>query len=574
MRRKASKISWGSAAAALFVLAAGSVFLTIVWEATSQPDEVDSGYGAAGDEGAEQEELSRQSEAITSRPGESGRDEREATFFDEGNGRSGDRAKEDSAERAAAAADWGADSDPLLVDMAAGGEGEDSLLIEIIRGDQQSQYVPDQDVDSQPSQPASVIELGAVLEVPAPVGEGAVSPVFGLPGRKTEHFTIYSQLSEQATVDIALRLEAMYDYYAERFSDVYSPIPFEKSVFLFNNRASFVAAGGHPTMPGQFMSGGDGAGARLMMIFQEGNIGAFMSSCPLMYHEGFHQFQAIEISEGGNPARQWPLWLDEAYATVFNNIVWTGDGWVDGMIRLEYADSSTNSADGFIKLDKLLSITGAEWHQMTNAGQIWPVYMEGMSLIYFLNNANNGRHSSLLDNYVEQLSTGKDASRSARRIAALQSSFGRWHRKSMNIHITGAKYYEVLTALATSQLARAHAKGQRFLSGGDFLDKARASQLRMAPVGDDQWLPDSLRQELLYYHNSLTASHQAFKFEITYATMGAKPVLRVSQPRFGLILEGTFELDGDGNVESVDVEYIKCPSLDLAIAKKKVGTRD
>ena len=144
----------------------------------------------------------------------------------------------------------------------------------------------------------------------SPVGRKAVRPVRGMNAHVTEHYVIYSQLSDETTYDVARRLEAMYDYYAKRFSEVYSPINFDKLVLLFNNRGDFVTAGGHRTMPGQFMSGGDGFGARLMMIFHEDNIGGFMSSCPLMYHEAFHQFVALEISQAGNINRQWPLWLD------------------------------------------------------------------------------------------------------------------------------------------------------------------------------------------------------------------------------------------------------------------------
>lgn len=403
-------------------------------------------------------------------------------------------------------------------------------------------------------------------------GGGDLPPIFGMPGRTTEHYMVYSQLSEESTYDLACRMEALYDYYADRFSEVYCPIPFPKLVFLFNNRESFVAAGGHPTMPGQFMSGHDQVGARLMLIFHEVNIGAFDISCSLMYHEAFHQFKAIEISQAGNINREWPLWLDEAHATVFNNIIWTGDGWVDGILKVEYATSATESLPAFVPLRDLLNITGAQWHQLTDQGAIWPVYMEGMSLVYFLNHADNGKYRSLLATYVQQVSTGQDAAGTTTRIMALEPQFFRWLSRYMNPHISGAKYYEVFTATATSHLARAHARGQRFTSGEDFLARARADQLDLPPLGDSQWLPDTLRQEITYYYDRLTDWYQPFAFEIEYPRGGGNPVTHVRQPRFGLELRGAFELDDDGNVVSVDVEYVKCPSINLVVAKAMVGT--
>ena len=365
----------------------------------------------------------------------------------------------------------------------------------------------------------------------------------------------------------------MYDYYAKRFRDVYSPINFPKQVFLFNNRQDFVAAGGHRFMPGVFMGGGDNVGARLMLIFNEGNIGSFMSSCPLMYHEAFHQFVAIEISQAGNVNRKWPLWLDEAYATTFNNITWTGDGWVDGNARNEIVASAMDSRSSFIPVRKLMDISGETWHELTGKGKIWPIYMEGWSLVFFLNHASRGKYRPLLATYVEQVSTGQDSSATRRRIIALQETFSRWVRRDLHLHMTGAKYYEIFTAMATSHLARAHARGQRFESGDDFLAMANSRMLNLPPLGDDQWLPDTLRQEMLWYHNSLTQSYQPFKFTIEYPSGGGLPVIHVAQPRFGLVMKGTYRLDNDGKVERVKVDYVRCPSIDLVKAKKAVGAR-
>ena len=434
--------------------------------------------------------------------------------------------------------------------------------------------------DDEPAEPEAVDlppvqQIEDVLVVEPPEEEPPEPErLFGMAGQRTENYVIYSQLSAGATADLALRLESMHAYYVEKFADSYFPIEFPKVVVLFNNRESFVAAGGHPFMPGQFMGGHDGNGARLMMIFQEGNIGAFMSSCPLMYHEAFHQFNAIDISQAGNINRAWPTWLDEAYATNFNNLTFTGDGWVDDHAMFAYAASAMDSVGSFMPLRELVTIDGARWHELTNEGRIWAVYMEGWMLVHFLNNGEGGRHRQLLADYVRQISNGLDSTQSLRRIVALQSRFERWFRQSVNLHMTGAKYYEILTRMATSLLARAHARGQRFTSGADFLAKANSGQLNLPGPGQDQWLPDTLRQEMLYHHRMLTESNQAFIFEVVYPAGGGLPTIHVDQPRFGLVMEGSFELDEDGKVLSVDCEYVECPSIDLVKAKQIVGTTD
>jgi len=391
-------------------------------------------------------------------------------------------------------------------------------------------------------------------------------------GYATPHYTIYSQLSDENTWDIAHRLEAMHAYYAARFSNVYRPSNKPKRVFLYNNREDFVAAGGHPTMPGQSMGTFDGQGPKLMMIFNEDSIGAFMSSCPLLYHEGFHQFTATEIM--GNSRRQWPLWLDEAYATTFNNITWTGDGWVNGHIRMEYAVSVISSAGSFIPMRNLLGISSRSWHRLTSQGRIWPIYMQGMMLVHFLHYADDGKYRPLIDEYVKQVSNGEDSTETIKKILGLQAEFDEWFRANADPHMTAGKYYEILTAMITSHVARAHACGQKFASGKDFMNKARRNRLKMPSHDSPNWLPDTLRQELLFYHSMLRESHNPFDIEITYPEGGGTPMVRVYQPRFALELQGNFELDSDGKVANVAVKYTKCVSLNLAEAKRVLGVLD
>lgn len=431
-----------------------------------------------------------------------------------------------------------------------------------------AEQAPGQDTAVKPPDESAPVPPNEI--VPTPTEEPKSSNE--LRGYSTKHYIIYTQLSEEKTRDLAHRLEAMYDYYSDMFSGVCHPDDKPKEVYLYNNRADFVAAGGHPTMPGQSMMG-PGGRPRVMMICNEDSIEAFMTACPLLYHEGFHQFVSTNIAGRGH--QQWPLWLDESFATNFNNITWTGDGWVEGNLRIEYALSATSSTGSFIPLTQLLNISNRAWQRKAIQGTIWPIYMEGMSMVYFLCFGNDAKNRPLLINYVKQVSSGNDSNASAQKIVALQSEFVNWFQTKMNPHITGAKYYEIFTAMVTSQLARAHARGQRFESGKDFLLKVESNKLSMPSIDEPDWLPDSLRQEILFYFKTLTLSYDPFKFNIEYPADGGTPVVHVSQPRFGLELKGTFNLDESGKkVAKVDVKYVRCPSLDLREAKRIAGTKD
>jgi len=424
----------------------------------------------------------------------------------------------------------------------------------------------------------------ALLTAPAcrpqpPFGYEPLQPVFNLPGVRTEHYFIYSQMADETTYDLALRLEALYQYYARRFADEYFPIDFPKQVFLFNNREDYVAAGGHATMPGLFMGGHDEVGARLMAIAYDTNFGALtMLTCPLLYHEAFHQFVAVEISQAGNVNRNWPTWLDEGHGTLFNNLIWTGDGWIDDALTVSYIYSAAESVPGFIPLQDLINVSGEGWHQLLAEGRVWPVYMQSMSLLHFLYYAQDGKHRPLIDAYVRQASTnvnGQAAADLADKIIAMEPEFLDWFKANMlmpdgspNLRVTGAKYYEAMTAMATSYLARAHARGQRFTDAQDFLNAAADNKLRLAPLGDSQWLPDTLRQEMLWWLDQLAQSHGPIEITLERSAPSDPPAIIVSQPAFGLVLKGSFSLDDQRRVADVNVQFLSCPSVNLTKAEE------
>jgi hypothetical protein len=427
-------------------------------------------------------------------------------------------------------------------------------------------------------------------------GYTELDPIFDLPGMRTEHYSIYSQMTPETTYDIALRCEALYDYYADRFAEEYSPIDFPKLMFLFNNREDFVAAGGHPTMPGLFMGGHDdtGVGARFMMITNDGNWGALVQmSCPLLYHEAFHQFVALEISQAGNSNRNWPTFMDEGHGTLFNNLMWTGDGFVDGLFTRDYLYSAVENRPNFIPFDQLLNVDGAGWHQLLAEGKVWAVYMQSMSVLHFLYYAEDGKYNELIETYVNQVSNdanGEATKETAEKIIALEEEFLVWFDANMyypeelcavdengepvvtpNFRVTGAKFYEAMTAMAMSQLARTHARGQDFETGEAFFASAQADELDVAVIGEEQWLPDSLREEMIWWYDLLGTSHGEIGVELTYSAVDGTPELVVSQPKFGLILKATCTMDADGNVEDVAVEYVECPSINFVEAERLVN---
>ena len=240
--------------------------------------------------------------------------------------------------------------------------------------------------------------------------------------------------------------------------------------------------------------------------------------------------------------------------------IFTGDGTVEGTIRPAVYYSLLESAPQFEPLSEFFKIDSAEWYRRTGNGTVWASYMQGWSLVHFLRHADNGRHSKLLDDYIADVAAGRDTASAQRKIIALESRYKRWIN-GLTFSDEHTKFYEALAGILTSHLARAHAEGQRFDDGDDFLQAFREGTLKMPPSGDANWLPPSLRSSGLWYLTQMDAAYGACDVEIGYRN--GRPGLRLTHSSAGIDLRGMFTLESDGEVESVDVTWLRTPPDDL-----------
>ncbi len=378
---------------------------------------------------------------------------------------------------------------------------------------------------------------------PLVVDEAMAPTLFGLQGIDTGKYHVYSQQNKRTTADIAFRLEAMNERYHALFEDVCNETNVTGKVFVFTDRNAMTAAGGHPFMPGAFLYTNDEVGPRLL-IRSSGQ--ADIPFWELLNHEGWHQFCALHITPG------MPLWLDEGMAMYLGYGILTGDGTVEGTMRPAVYYSLLESAPQFEKLEDFMKITNVEWHERASNGTVWPSYMQAWSLVHFLRRADGGRYSDILDDYIADVSAGRDARSSQRRIIALEGRYSRW-LKSLTFSDEHAKYFEAITGILTSYLARAHAQGQRFRDADEFVDAFRRDRLKLPEQGQADWLPPSIRTDGMWYLDQMEAAYGPCEIEIV--NRSGKPSIRLRHDAAGIDLQGSFTLDDDA-VESVTVKWL------------------
>jgi hypothetical protein len=310
------------------------------------------------------------------------------------------------------------------------------------------------------------------------------SPLFGQPRLKTyetRYYVIHSDLDRRAVREAESRISAMAEMYYERTKGFGGVITRKLPVYLFSRPEDYYAAGGMPGSAGVF------TGDKLMAIAGERTGGA---TWYVVQHEGFHQFVHAVI--GGDI----PIWVNEGLAEYFGQAIYTGDGYVTGVIP----PRRLARLQGWIREGQVKSIP----RMMTTSHAVWNVglnivnYDQAWSMVYFLAHAENGRYQRAFLQFIA------DVSRGMRWEHAWKKNFGtgtrtfeeKWRRywTDMPAHPTADRYAEATVATLTSFYARAFSQRQIFGTFEEFHQAAGAGQLKCHP---DDWLPSNLLREAL-----------------------------------------------------------------------------
>lgn len=194
-----------------------------------------------------------------------------------------------------------------------------------------------------------VIGLVAIPAHAAPEPEGPA----GFAVLRTKYYRIHTDIDRDLAEDLARRMDAMFDEYQRRLS----AFTREKSapqleVFLFRRQDDYLRFTGERwrNSGGVFM-----ASRNLLAAFLEGQGRDALRRT--LQHEAFHQFAALAISPN------MPVWLNEGMAQLFEEGIWTGNGFWLGQVpprRVRQLERDLKQQQ-FIKFDRLMSIKPDEW---------------------------------------------------------------------------------------------------------------------------------------------------------------------------------------------------------------------
>lgn len=362
---------------------------------------------------------------------------------------------------------------------------------------------------------------------------GAAQP--DMPRYDTPYYVIYSDLNIDAVRETTIRVTAMAEEYHQRMAGFGGVIRKKLPFYLFSQPEDYYKAGGMIGSSGVFN------GQRLMAIATPGRGG---STWHVVQHEGFHQF--VQAVIGGN----MPIWINEGLAEYFGEAIFTGDGFVTGLVppdRLARLQKAIRD-DKTLPLRDIMLMSMRDWNgklDIANYDQAW-------SMLHFLVHGENGRYQEALNGLIN------DISRHVRYEQAWKNNFGgniesfqtKWKEYWANqpADPTAELRSKAVFAVVNSYFARATAQKQSFQTPQEFFAAAKDERLKLH---QDDYLPPSLLKD------NLPKAPKLGQWAIQ-AQDGKNPCLSCTLPS-GKVLLGSYTIR-NGQAEKVTADFASDPA--------------
>ena len=205
----------------------------------------------------------------------------------------------------------------------------------------------------------------------------------------------------------------------------------------------------------------------------------------VVQHEGFHQFISATIHN------DIPIWANEGLAEYFGEALWTGDGFVSGLIppaRLKEVKAEIRS-NKFKRFSQIMTMTQKEWGSHLEYGN----YDEAWAMVHFLAHADNGKYQNAFEQFMLQISKGQPAatvwtSVFGKDSSAFEARFAQWWL-NLPDEPTRSGYIQAVVQTETSFYARAYLQRLTFSDPLTFFKNYRPPENANSR---DLWLPPTL----------------------------------------------------------------------------------
>lgn len=345
-------------------------------------------------------------------------------------------------------------------------------------------------------------------------------PDVDLPSYDTRYYVIHTDLTGDALREVELRMTRMAEEYRARTRGFFGSADRKLPFYLFRRARDYYATGAPEESAGVF------TGTALLAVAEEKTD---LRTWHTIQHEGFHQYADAVIGS------KLPTWANEGLAEYFGEAIFTGDGFVSGVIPQWRLDRirKTFEAGEFMPLREMMDLALSEW----NAGLSTRNYDQAWSMVQFLAHGDDGRYQDAFAAFLREIGRGKSWQ------VAWREQFGdvdafetRWKRywTSLPDDPTAPLYGRIAAEILTAFFARSYAQRQTFDSFEQFAAAADKGLLR---ASREDWLPPSLAGD------GVRLGRELGTWSIQPDSPGRPPRLVLAMPD-GIRVTGRFTLRG------------------------------
>jgi len=377
----------------------------------------------------------------------------------------------------------------------------------------------------------------AQQQPPARPGQAAqpAKPPEGLKRYEGRYYIINTDFTGDDLREADLRMTKMAEEYKKRTEGFSGAIGHKFPFFLFRDIEDYHRAGGMEGTAGVFNPNTD-----TLMAYAGDK--ASTQTWNVIQHEGFHQFARSVI--GG----ELPIWVNEGMAEYFGEGIFTGDGFITGVIpprRLTLIKEDIGQKK-FKPIKEMMLFTHERWNKemsQENYDQAW-------TMVQFLAHAENGKYQGAFVKFMRAIATGQKWD------AAWLSSFGsaegfekKWSEYwlRMDENPTADLYARAVTETLTGVLGRATAQKQKFETFDQLVDSANKNEVN---IDTRDWLPPRLIASA--FARAAKMQEQGGKFDLLPAQGSRLPMILCTMAN-GMKVTGKFTISG-GRVAKVTTE--------------------
>ncbi len=297
---------------------------------------------------------------------------------------------------------------------------------------------------------------------------------------KTPRYLIRTDIEDKWVLrEAEARMTSLAREYDHRIRDFGRRVKRRLPLYMFTDADDYHAAGGMEGSSGMY-------NGRALLALADPIRLRTRRIWHILQHEAWHQYVHTVVGT------RMPIWANEGMAEYFGEGIWTGDGYVTGIIprwRLKLLKLMIDR-EAVMPFALMLQVTPAQWREDLNMRH----YTQAWAMIHFLAHADGEKYRPALDRYLTEIIIRRRPWHVAFKRAFdgtpadFEERFAEWW-KDRDAGATDHLRTKATVATLTSFLARAVVQGQSYETAEAFFEAARAGKLGQLK---GQWLPPSL----------------------------------------------------------------------------------